>query len=337
LAVVTLFAVSLIIFVLSRAAGDPVSLMLDEYSTQEDIDRLMAKLGTDKPYYQQYFFFLRDALQGDLGDSIHRKRPVTHIIMGSLPWTLYLGLTSFIVSLLVGIPLGILSSVKRGSLIDQVAKVVALVGQAAPPFWLGIMLIIFFAVALRVFPTSGREHWNSIFLPAITLGWYYAAANLRLVRSAMLDVLDSEYIKLAREHWNSIFLPAITLGWYYAAANLRLVRSAMLDVLDSEYIKLARAKGVPYWGIVMRHAFRNALIPPLTFAGVTLGALVTGSLVVETVFAWPGLGKLAIDSLNGLDYPLLQGVVIFFTLLYVLVAFLVDVLYAYIDPRIRYA
>jgi peptide/nickel transport system permease protein len=157
------------------------------------------------------------------------------------------------------------------------------------------MLIIFFAVALRVFPTSGREHWNSI------------------------------------------FLPAITLGWYYAAANLRLVRSAMLDVLDSEYIKLARAKGVPYWGIVMRHAFRNALIPPLTFAGVTLGALVTGSLVVETVFAWPGLGKLAIDSLNGLDYPLLQGVVIFFTLLYVLVAFLVDVLYAYIDPRIRYA
>ena len=295
LAVVTLFAVSLIIFVLSRAAGDPVSLMLDEYSTQEDIDRLMAKLGTDKPYYQQYFYFLRDALQGDLGDSIHRKRPVTHIIMGSLPWTLYLGLTSFIVSLLVGIPLGILSSVKRGSLIDQVAKVVALIGQAAPPFWLGIMLIIFFAVALRVFPTSGREHWNSI------------------------------------------FLPAITLGWYYAAANLRLVRSAMLDVLDSEYIKLARAKGVPYWGIVMRHAFRNALIPPLTFAGVTLGALVTGSLVVETVFAWPGLGKLAIDSLNGLDYPLLQGVVIFFTLLYVLVAFLVDVLYAYIDPRIRYA
>ncbi len=272
-----------------------MSLMLDEYSTEEDIERLMEKLGTNKPYYQQYFIFLRDALQGDLGNSIHRKRPVTHIIMGSLPWTLYLGLTAFAVSLLVGIPLGILSSIKRGSLIDQVAKVVALVGQAAPPFWLGIMLIIFFAVAFRIFPTSGREDWNSI------------------------------------------FLPAITLGWYYAAANLRLVRSAMLDVLDSEYIKLARAKGVPYWGVVLRHAFRNALIPPLTFAGVTLGALVTGSLVVETVFAWPGLGKLAIDSLNGLDYPLLQGVVIFFTLLYVLVAFLVDVLYAYIDPRIRYA
>ena len=295
LAVITLLAVSLIIFILSRSAGDPVSLMLDEYSTQEDIDRMMAKLGTDKPYYQQYFIFLGDAVQGDLGDSIKEGRPVREVILDRLPATLYLGLTAFIVSLLVGIPLGILSSIKRGSLIDQVGKIVALLGQAAPPFWLGIMLIIFFAVSIRAFPTSGREDWHSI------------------------------------------VLPAVTLGWYYAAANLRLVRSAMLDVLDSEYIKLARAKGVPYWGIVMKHAFRNALIPPLTFAGVTLGALVTGSLVVETVFAWPGLGKLAIDALYAFDYPLLQGVVVVFTLLYVLVAFTVDVLYAYIDPRIRYA
>ncbi len=295
LAVVTLLAVSLIIFILSRSAGDPVSLMLDEYSTQEDIDRMMAKLGTDKPYYQQYFLFLGDAVRGDLGNSIKEGRPVRDVILERLPATLYLGLTAFIVSLLVGIPLGILSSIKRGSLIDQVGKVVALLGQSAPPFWLGIMLIIFFSVSLRFFPTSGRENWDSI------------------------------------------VLPAVTLGWFYAAANLRLVRSAMLDVLDSEYIKLARAKGVPYWSVVLRHAFRNALIPPLTFAGVTLGALVTGSLVVETVFAWPGLGKLAIDALFAFDYPLLQGVVVVFTLLYVLVAFLVDVLYAYIDPRIRYA
>ncbi len=295
LAVITLLAVSLIIFILSRSAGDPVSLMLDEYSTQEDIDRMMAKLGTDKPYYQQYFIFLQNAVRGDLGDSIKEGRPVRDVILERLPATLYLGATAFIVSLLVGIPLGILSSVKRGSLVDQVGKIVALLGQSAPPFWLGIMLIIFFSVSLRFFPTSGRENWDSI------------------------------------------VLPAVTLGWYYAAANLRLVRSAMLDVLDSEYIKLARAKGVPYWGIVMRHAFRNALIPPLTFAGVTLGALVTGSLVVETVFAWPGLGKLAIDALYAFDYPLLQGVVVVFTLLYVLVAFTVDILYAYIDPRIRYA
>ena len=295
LAVVTIIAVSLIIFIMSRASGDPRHIMLDDYSTDEDWERMGQVLGLDKPPWQQYLIFLRDAVQGDLGQSVKEGRPVTDVILERLPATLYLGLTAFAISLLVGIPLGILSSIKRGSLIDQIGKIVAMLGQSAPPFWLGIMLIIFFAVAWEILPPYG---WDD---------------------------------------WNSIVLPAVTLGWYYAAANLRLVRSAMLDVLDSEYIKLARAKGVPYRGVVLRHAFRNALIPPLTFAGVTLGALVTGSLVVETVFAWPGLGKLAIDALFAFDYPLLQGVVIVFTLLYVLAAFSVDVLYAYIDPRIRYA
>ena len=295
LAIVTLFAVSLIIFIMSRTAGDPRHLMLDDYSTDEDWERMGEVLGLDKPYYQQYFIFMGNAFRGDFGKSIKEGRPVTSVILERLPATLYLGLTAFVISLLVGIPFGILSSIKRGSLIDQVGKVIAMFGQSAPPFWLGIMLIIVFAVSLEWLPPYGREDWNSI------------------------------------------VLPAVTLGWYYAAANLRLVRSAMLDVLDSEYIKLARAKGVPYWGVVLRHAFRNALIPPLTFAGVTLGALVTGSLVVETVFAWPGLGKLAIDALFAFDYPLLQGVVIVFTLLYVMAALSVDVLYAYIDPRIRYA
>ena len=295
LAIVTLLAVSLIIFIMSRASGDPRHIMLDDYSTDEDWKRMGEVLGLDKPYYQQYFIFIGDAVRGDFGQSVKEGRPVTDVILERLPATLYLGLTAFIVSLLVGIPLGILSAVKRGTIVDQVGKVVAMLGQSAPPFWLGIMLIIFFAVSIELLPPYGRDDWNSI------------------------------------------VLPAITLGWYYAAANLRLVRSAMLDVLDSEYIKLARAKGVPSSGIVLRHAFRNALIPPLTFAGVTLGALVTGSLVVETVFAWPGLGKLAIEALFAFDYPLLQGVVIVFTLLYVLAAFSVDVLYAYIDPRIRYA
>ena len=295
LAIVTLLAVSLIIFIMSRASGDPRHMMLDDYSTEEDWQRMGEVLGLDKPYYQQYFIFIGNAFRGDFGVSIKEGRPVTEVVLDRLPNTLYLGLTAFIVSLLVGIPLGIMSAVKRGSLVDQVGKIVAMFGQSAPPFWLGIMLIIFFAVSLELLPPYGREDWNSV------------------------------------------VLPAVTLGWYYAAANLRLVRSAMLDVLDSEYIKLARAKGVPYWSIVLRHAFRNALIPPLTFAGVTLGALVTGSLVVETVFAWPGLGKLAIDALFAFDYPLLQGVVIVFTVLYVLAALSVDILYAYIDPRIRYA
>ena len=295
LALVTLLAVSLIIFILGRISGDPRHIYLDDYSTQEDWDRMGELLGLDKPLYQQYAIFLKGAFRGDLGDSVKEKRPVVEIILERLPATLMLGVAALALSLIIGVPLGILSAVKRDSIVDQFTKLIALIGQAAPPFWLGIVLMFFFAVKLGWTPPYGKEEWNSI------------------------------------------LLPAVTLGWYYAAANLRLVRSAMLDTLDSEYIKLARAKGVGQNALILKHAFRNALIPPLTFAGITLGALVTGSLVVETVFAWPGLGRLAIEALFSFDYPLLQGVVITFTLLYIVSAFTVDILYAYIDPRIRYA
>ena len=294
ISIVTVLVVSVLIFGMSRAVGDPRVLLLDDYSTKDDWDRLGRELGLDKPYYEQYGIFVKEALKGEFGESIQQGRPAMHIILERLPATIQLGVAAFVLSLIVGVPLGILSAVKRGSLLDQFARIVALIGQSAPPFWLGIMLMFFFAVQLDWLPPFGREGPKSV------------------------------------------ILPAITLGWFYAAANLRLIRSAMLDVLDSEYIKLARAKGVSSRSIIMKHAFRNALIPPLTFAGVTLGALVTGSLVTETVFAWPGLGKLAVDSLFGLDYPLLQGVVIIFTLMYVGASFLVDVLYAYIDSRIRY-
>ena len=295
LALVTLLAVSLIIFIMGRVSGDPRHIYLDDYSTQEDWDRMGELLGLDKPLYQQYAIFLKGAFRGDLGDSVKEKRPVVEIILERLPATLMLGVAALALSLIIGVPLGILSAVKRDSIVDQFTKLIALIGQAAPPFWLGIVLMFFFAVKLGWTPPYGKEEWNSI------------------------------------------LLPALTLGWYYAAANLRLVRSAMLDVLDSEYIKLARAKGASEKAVILKHAFRNALIPPLTFAGITLGALVTGSLVVETVFAWPGLGRLAIEALFSFDYPLLQGVVITFTLLYIASALTVDILYAYIDPRIRYA
>tara|TARA_B100000586_G_C19974425_1_gene369208 strand:- start:79 stop:801 length:723 start_codon:yes stop_codon:yes gene_type:complete len=238
--------------------------------------------------------FIKDALRGEFGESIQQGRPAMHIVLEHLPATIQLASASFLLSLFIGVPLGIMSAVKRGSIIDQFARAVALVGQSAPPFWLGIMLMFFFSVNLGWLPPFGRDDPRGV------------------------------------------ILPAITLGWFYAAANLRLIRSAMLDVLDSEYIKLARAKGVPSRTVILKHALRNAIIPALTFAGVTLGALVTGSLVVETVFAWPGLGKLAVDALFGLDYALLQAVVIVFTLLYVTASFLVDVLYAVVDPRIRY-
>ena len=295
LALLTLLVVSLIIFVMSRAAGDPRHVFLDDYSTQEDWDALTVTLGLDKPYYQQYGIFLFDTLRGKFGESIKEGRPSMDIIIERIPATFQLAFMAFAFSVLLGVPLGILSAVKRGSVMDIIGKTIALIGQSAPVFWLGIMLMFFFAVKLEWLPPYGRDNPTAV------------------------------------------ILPAVTLGWFYAAANMRLLRSAMLDVLDSEFVKLARAKGVSKNGVIWKHSLRNALIPVLTFAGVTLGNLVTGSLVVETVFAWPGLGQLAIKALFANDYPLLQAVIMVFTLMYVSAALLVDLMYAYIDPRIRYS
>ena len=292
---ITLLVISVIIFVMARAAGDPRALLLDDYATLDQWEALGSELGLDKPLYHQYSIFLKDMLRGDFGMSIRENRPVMDVIVERLPATLQLGLAAFVFSLVIGVALGVLGAVKRGSILDQVGKLIALIGQSAPPFWLGIMLMFLFAVKLGWVDPSGRQGWSSI------------------------------------------ILPALTLGWFFVAANMRLVRSAMLDVLDSEYVKLARAKGVSGRSVIWKHAFRNAMIPPLTFAGITLGSLVTGSLVAETVFAWPGLGQLAVLALFASDYALLQGIVIVFALMYLATAFMVDVLYAYVDPRIRYA
>jgi peptide/nickel transport system permease protein len=279
---------------MARVSGDPSTLLIDDYASSKTLEDLRISLGLDKSYTEQYWIFLKNAVRGDFGQSIVQKRAVSYLIAERLVATFQLGLTAFLFSILVGVPLGVFSAIKRDSLMDQLGKLIALIGQSAPPFWIGIMLMFFFAVRLGWVPPSGRQEATSI------------------------------------------ILPAVTLGWFFVAANLRLVRSAMLDVLDSEYIKLARAKGVPRRKIIWKHAFRNALIPPLTFAGITLGSLITGSLVAETVFAWPGLGQLAYLAVRDSDYPLLQGVVITFAVFYLASNLLVDVLYAYVDPRIRY-
>ena len=295
LAIITLFVVSVIVFAMARIAGDPRTIMLGDFTTRQQYERVGERLGLDKPYYEQYWIFLTGALRGDFGTSTATTAPVTELILQRLAATLQLAGVAFLFSIIAGVPLGVLSAVKRGSIYDQIGKFVALSAQSAPSFWIGIMLIFFFSVGLGWVPSSGRGEWNSI------------------------------------------FLPAISLGWFFVAANMRLVRSAMLDALDSEYIKLAKAKGVGSTGVIWKHALRNALIPPLTLAGVALGNLVAGSISIELVFAWPGLGQLSINSTLQSDYPVLQAVVIVFTLLYLAAAFLVDVLYAFIDPRIRYA
>ena len=293
--IVTLIAVSMIIFIMARVTGDPRVLLLDENASKAQWDRMGEELGLDKPYYYQYLFFMKDVLRGDFGESIKLQEPVMTAIGGRIWPTVQLGGGAFLLALLVGIPLGVLSAVKRGSALDQLGRVIAMVGQAAPSFWLGIMFMFFFAVKLGWVPPSGSDGWNAIILPMVTLAW-----------------------------------------GGFLAGSLRLMRSAMLDVLDSEYIKLARAKGVSARSLIWKHAFRNGLIPPLTLAGVSMPAILTGSITTELVFAWPGMGQLAIQALYTSDYPLLQGLTIMFTLGYCGIALLVDVLYAYIDPRIRY-
>ena len=292
--IITLIAVSMIIFVMARIGGDPRAILLPDYATAEQWEQLGKELGLDKPIYHQYAIFMSRILRGDFGDSMQIRQPVIQIISEHLYATFELGIAAFLFSLAIGIPLGVLSSINRGSALDQFGKALALIGQSAPSFWLGIMFMFWFAVGLGWVPPSGRQDWNSI------------------------------------------VLPMITLSWVFVAGNLRIMRSAMLDVLDSEYIKLARAKGLSGKVVIWKHAFRNALIPPLTFAGVNMSALMTGSVTTELVFAWPGIGNLAIRSMFTSDYPLLQGITIIFTVMYLGAALMVDILYGYIDPRIRY-
>ena len=293
--VATLLAVSLVIFLAARVTGDPRTHLLAENASREQYEELGRILGLDQPLHVQYAVFLRQLAQGDLGRSISQNRATLPVILERMPATLVLAAVAFTFAIAVGCTLGVLAAVRKGGPFDGAIQIVALTGQAIPAFWLGIMLILVFSVGLRWLPPSGQREWSSF------------------------------------------ILPSLALGWFFVAANLRLMRSSMLDVLGTEYIKMARAKGLPWRTVILKHAVRNALIPPLTFAGVMLGSMVTGSLVIETVFAWPGLGQLAVQAVFASDYPLLQGVVITFTALYMAAALLVDVLYAYLDPRVRYA
>ena len=298
LAILTLIGATLLVFGLSRLQGDPRLLYIkDGRYTQEQWEAWGKRLDLDKPLIAQYGLWLSRVVRGNMGISLRSSRPVWTMVKERAPSTLKLGLSGWIFSILFAVPMGVLSAVKRGSVLDYVARTFALLGQTAPPFWIGLMLILVFATKLQWLPTG-------------TQGEGFAIRNF--------------------------IMPTITLAWLFAAGNLRLVRSAMLDVLDSEFVKLARAKGVSGRRIVWKHAFRNALIPPLTFAGLNFAALITGSVITETVFAWPGLGRLAVNSVFTNDFPLITGVVLVFTGIYVVVTFVIDMAYGLIDPRIRY-
>lgn len=291
--VILLLATTIFVFIMSRQSGDPRHLFLSEQSTQEEWDAWGVELGLDKPLWQQYVIWLGNAVTGDFGESIRQRKPSLDVVIERIPATLELALGSFLFAIITGIPLGVLSALKRSSLLDYIGRTFALIGQAAPVFWLGIVLVLIFSVNLGWLPVARRGGW---------------------------------------EHY---ILPSVTLGWLFASSFLRLTRSAMLEVLDSEFIKFARAKGVDNNVVIWKHAFRNALLPSLTYAGLLLAGLITGAVITETIFSWPGLGSLAVTSVLQLDFPVLTAVVFVITLAYAGMALFIDLLYAVADPRIR--
>ncbi len=299
--IIAILGALLVIFVLSRLSGDPLDLYLDEYGgalAEETRDRFRKELALDQPVPIQYVIWVGRYVRGQFGDSLIHQRPVLTVVKERFWTSVQLGIIAWIFGTILGVPLGIVSAVQRGRLLDYIARGIALIGQAAPVFWIGIMAILVF---------SGQLEW----LPSGTRGDGFAISN---------------YI-----------LPSIVLGWLPAAAYLRLTRSAMLEVLESEYVKFARAKGVDYNRVVWKHAFRNAVIPPLTLSGLILIGFINGTTVIETVFSWPGLGRVAVQAVQGNDFPLISAITFLTVVLYVIVVLTMDVLYAILDPRIRYA
>ena len=296
MSLVTLIAVSMIVFILARIQGDPRAVMLSDYTTNEQYEAWGREMGLDKPIAIQYVVYMGKVMRGDLGDSLlQHGTSVGTLLWRRIPNTVQLSIASFAFALLIGIPLGVLAAITRASVWDYLSRAFAIFGHSAPVFWVGLIFIVLFAVELGWFPTSRND-----------------------------------------DGWRSLVLPSIALGWGAAGGILRLMRSAMLEVLDSEYVKLAKAKGMSSGQVIWKHAFRNALIAPLTAAGLLFAGLITGTVVTESVFAWPGLGLLAIQAVNKSDYPVLQGVILLVTVIYVGTALAVDLLYAYIDPRIKY-
>ena len=292
--IITLLIVSITIFSLVRiAGGDPARLYSEPGARPEDLARLRAQWGLDKSYPEQYFSFMGNVFQGNLGTSFQYKRPVIELYLARLPASLQLAAGALIVAMVIGIPVGILSAVKLNTWWDSSGKLAALLGLSIPNFWLGLLLLSVFGLVLGVLPVAGKGGFTHL------------------------------------------VLPSIALGWYFAGSFMRLTRSSMLDVLGSEYIKLARLKGLPDHIVVAKHAFKNALIPVLTWAGLYLVLLLNTAVVIEVIYAYPGVGSLLFSGIFQRDFPLVQGAVIIIGVMIVVANLVVDILYAYIDPRIR--
>ncbi len=294
--VLAILVISAVVFALARVTGDPVAILLPEDASPAVVEQVRAKWGLDQPIYVQYARYVGNFVTGDFGEAwAYGGVPITELIARRLPNTIVLAGFAWLISASIALPIGVMVAVKKDSPFDWAGKVVALIGQSAPSFAIGLILMWVFAVILGWLPTSGND-----------------------------------------AGFKSIILPGMALGYYNVAAVMRLTRSSMLEVLDTEYVKLARIKGMPERKVIWKHCFRNALIVPFTYMGLIGAVLLTGSVVIETVFVWPGLGDLAIDAIRNRDFPVIQSIVILFAAFYIFINLAVDVAYAYLNPRIRY-
>ena len=318
-----LILISLLVFILIHAApGDPTLMLLGEETNAAEIAKAKERWGLDRPLYIQYFKFLESAAAGEFGKSFKYSEPVAQVIKTRLPATIELALCAIVVAILLAIPIGVWAGARPNSWLDNLGTTFGLFGISMPSFWLGIMLILLLAGVLNILPTSGRSTYG-VAGPEIT-GFY---------------LLDSLLEKNGPAAWDAlahIFMPALALGVNMLGILMRVTRSSVLEVMNEEYVVTARAKGLAEQNVIWRHVTSNALIPVITVVGLELGTLLSGSIIVETVFAWPGSGSLLITALNARDYPLVTGLVMTYTAAFVVINLIIDGLYAIIDPRIRY-
>ncbi len=289
-----ILAVLIFVFLIIHLTGDPASLALGADSTKEQIEEFRHQMGFDRPLYLQFLSFLKGIPKGDFGMSLRYNEPALPIVLERIPATLELAAAAMLIAILVGVPCGLFSALKRKTLLDVGLRIFALLGQSAPIFWLGIMFILVFAVKLGIFPSSGRD--NGIM---------------------------------------SLILPAVTLAHYSIASVIRMLRSSVLDTVTQDFVRTARAKGLPEWVVVLRHILRNSILPVVTLVGLQFGTLLGGAVITETIFAWPGVGRLIVQAIYNRDIFLIQAAVFIIALLFVFLNFLIDMLYTFLDPRIR--
>ena len=309
-------------FMVRAIPGDPAQIMLGQQATQEQVQQLRENMGLDKPIFIQYGLFLKDALRGDLGNSIVTGRPVTTELLTRVPATFELVAFAMLIAILVGIPVGVISAVRQYSLLDKTTSVLALTGISMPIFWLALVLVVIFGVNLELLPFPGRLDPTT----GIT-----AITGLVLVDSLLTLNFAGFWDGLLH-----LIMPALALATIPMAVIMRMTRSSMLEVMNEDYVRTARAKGVVPWRVVFKHALRNAMLPTITVIGLQVGLLMGGAIITETIFSWPGIGLYTYTSISSRDYASIQGVVLYAALLFVLINLIVDILYAILDPRVRY-